>query len=75
MCVCVCACASSPGVTVAVRAEPHDSVFVGDSDTVERICSHHQEKVKHLREGKEVKKKRTQLESLLQMGKEMSREI
>lgn len=42
--------ASSPGVTVAVRAEPHGPVFVGDTETVKRVRSHHQEEVKHLKE-------------------------
>lgn len=45
-------CASSPCVTVAVRAEPHDPVFVGNSEAVKGVRSHHQEEVKHLKEEK-----------------------
>lgn len=50
-------CASSPCVTVAVRAEPHGPVFVGDSETVKRVRSHHQEEVKHLKERIQAKEK------------------
>ena len=56
---CACVCVASPCVTVAVRAEPHDPVFVGDSETVKGVCSHHQEEVKHLRE--RIKDKRTEV--------------
>lgn len=43
-------CLFSPCVTVAIRAEPYGSVFVGDPDAVEWVRSHHQEEVEHLKE-------------------------
>lgn len=49
--------ASSPCVTVAVRAEPNDPVFVRNSETVKRVRSHHQEEVKHLKKRIKVERK------------------
>lgn len=39
----------SPYITVAIRAESHDTIFVWDPKTVKRVCTHHEEEVKHLR--------------------------
>lgn len=49
-----CVCAPSPRVTVAIRAEPHGPVLVRDSKAVKRVCSNHQEELKHLEEGMNV---------------------
>lgn len=38
----------SPGVAVAIRAEPNGSVFVGNPNAVKGVCAHHQEEVKDL---------------------------
>lgn len=53
-------CASSPCVTVAIWAEPHGPVLVRDSKAVKRVCSNHQEEIKHLKEKKEGKKCKNQ---------------
>lgn len=68
-----CVRASSPCVTVAVRAEPHGPVFVGDSETVKRVRSHHQEEVKHLKERTKVKRKRSQRACKLQIDWEIQK--
>lgn len=48
---------SLPYITVAVRAEPHDTIFVGNPQAVKRVCTHHEEEVENLNKTeKEVKR-------------------
>lgn len=57
VCVSFFVCLFLPCVTVAVRAEPHHSVLVGNPDAMQGVGTHHQEEVKHLNNTVENEKK------------------